>query len=96
MFNNTVAARLNEKGKDLSNSLNVFPNPTTNRVSINWNNEALNLSLHKVSVTNVFGRKVAHSIVNNNSVDFSSIPSGVYILEIVIEGESMTERIIKN
>lgn len=79
-----------------SNKIKVYPNPTQNIITINWKQKALKISSINVQITNAIGANITTSILNGENMDFTALPSGIYFLELEIEGEKITKKIIKN
>jgi hypothetical protein len=71
-------------------SLSLYPNPT---------NGLLNLSadqnIDEIKVYNLSGQLILNSIQPNNQIDLSHLESGVYLIEISIEGSQVIRRIVK-
>ena len=82
----------------LANELTIFPNPTKDVVTINF--ETLTLQDININIINSLGQKVYASSFNNNlgtlneKVNLSSFSEGLYFVKITTDkGESVTERI---
>tara|TARA_B100000809_G_C15103740_1_gene517923 strand:- start:336 stop:2030 length:1695 start_codon:yes stop_codon:yes gene_type:complete len=81
---------------DLKNNLelNIFPNPTSGKVSINLSEVKTNL---KVTLTNNLGQVIFTQ--QFESTDFSHFnidsPKGMYFLQLEVDGEVITKKIIK-
>lgn len=73
------------------NSFKLFPNPnTTGELNIiSSNNGAL-----KAEIFDVLGKRVLSSQVNNNSVNISSLNSGLYIVRITQDNISITKKLV--
>ena len=70
-------------------TIKVFPNPTTDVVNIS-SQEAID----KVEFYSVLGKKVKTSL-NNNSIDISTLNSGIYFLQLHSGEKSITKKIVK-
>ncbi len=83
-------------GNDEWNSevMDFYPNPTNGISTITITDEFINGQL---SVTNLQGQIVLQSKLNsvNESVDFSELHSGMYLLTFQKNGKSVTQKIIK-
>ena len=81
--------------KDLEKEIEIFPNPTTGELTIT-NYEA---RITGVELFDIYGRKVSspplHPSSSHQKVDISDLPSGTYILEIVLENNKTCKKIIK-
>ncbi|HMI06928.1 MAG TPA: T9SS type A sorting domain-containing protein [Flavobacterium sp.] len=81
----------NTKFQTVSNAT-VFPNPTTGIVNIKLANGA---TVKTAIIYNMTGQKLSES--NRNTIDFSNLANGVYVLQIESpDGRSESKRIVKN
>lgn len=80
---------------NVSDVMNVYPNPTNGIITVNVVDEWVDGQL---SVTNLQGQIVLQSKLNseNERLDFSELHSGIYLLTIQKDGKSVTQKIIKN
>ncbi|TRW23526.1 T9SS type A sorting domain-containing protein [Flavobacterium zepuense] len=62
--------------------INIYPNPTKNILNI----QSFDSANSQFSITDVMGRLVKSGTINNQTIDVSSLPSGLYIL--AIDGKS--------
>lgn len=76
-------------------AFSVFPNPTNNVVSIQWDlNKSSDLT---IDVTDVTGKHAALIYTGksdgNNSIPFNteSLPSGIYLVRLLLNGKSATQ-----
>ena len=75
------------------NSFSVYPNPVKDVVNVNCKD------LEQVSLFNAVGQKIESLNTEGNDkvqIDLSGLPSGVYILQAVSQGHTLTRRIVKN
>lgn len=87
---------VNELSKPLS-GVKIFPNPATDKFTIDVKNVKEDLSNAKVIITNVIGEIVSETPVNNQSllnIDLTNKPKGIYFLKIDNGTKSTTEKII--
>ncbi len=87
----TLSATESNKGKT---SVNVYPNPTKGDVNINADSK-----INSIEIYDAQGRIIQKQIgVNsqNTKVSIRSNTSGMYILKIITEKETLTKKIIKN
>ena len=78
----------------LEGQLNIYPNPVTDVLNVQWNNtnESANLSIRDLSGRLVLSERVA----NGNAVlDLSNLSSGNYILELQTEESSLRKQVVK-
>lgn len=84
-------------GENLSESLTIYPNPTTGQFTVSFEmNESQNVS---VEVVNLIGEKVivktATNVQNQNLVfDMSNVADGVYFVVITTENEQVSKKLI--
>jgi hypothetical protein len=71
--------------------LSIYPNPVTNgRVYI-----SSKLSLDKeILVFDVLGKKVLHTLLNSKELSVSSLPPGIYIIQIREDEATATRKLI--
>ena len=71
----------------------IYPNPAANQVRI----ELINDGTAELSIANMLGQTVTVATLNemNNTVDISSLNSGVYVLKVSQSGNVYTTRFIK-
>ncbi len=85
---------------DISNSINdisVFPNPAANEITLDFGNLLVNKA--EISFYNMLGENVfSSSIANENSktIDISKLASGIYMMEVLINGEKIIKKVIKD
>ncbi len=82
---NTVTA---STGNLFDASLEVYPNPASDVLYISSSK-----TIEAVSLTNALGQGVAAPF-NGDFVDVSGLPSGLYILTVVAEGNSSTQKVV--
>lgn len=83
---------------DKSNNIHIFPNPTTDKININI--EENNLKEGQITVYNLLGQ-IVQSINNQNlqndfSIDVSHLKQGVYFLVIETNSQYYSQKFIKN
>jgi hypothetical protein len=75
--------------------VNIYPNPTTGVVSLDWNNTAVSM---KLNVYNALGQNVINGTIDHQShydVDLSALSSGNYYIQLRDdEGKYNTYKII--
>lgn len=75
------------------NNFSFFPNPTTNVLNINSEN-----NLDQVSITDMSGRTIK-TITSNNTkqtrIDVTDLNSGIYFVQVVSNGVSKVQKFIK-
>ena len=79
---------------DISDNVNVFPNPTIDKVFIEMDNHYENL---KVSVYAAYGELLLSKMINSGeSVDISKLPPGVYMFCIDKPDSTIVKKVIKS
>jgi len=74
-------------------SLKAHPNPTSDFVTVSYNNDITN-----VAVINMLGQTLMTKNVNANTtqIDMTSLPTGNYFVKVTVEGAVKTIKIVKN
>ena len=77
-----------------SNNLKIYPNPTNDIITINFNNK----NLASIQLFDVLGKSIHQFTTHQNtfSIDLSSYEKGIYFLQVENEEGKTIERIIKN
>ena len=70
-------------------SLNIYPNPTMDFIKIN-NEEPVN-----VKIINLNGKVVKSKNLKNGKIDISDLASGIYLLEVQLNGKIYKQKIRK-
>lgn len=83
--------------KDLSNKINIYPNPANNILNIDFTYDGLNFSNPVISLINAQGQVVRTQTFKNQllrdcTIDINHVKPGLYFLEISL---SERERIVK-
>ena len=91
---NSIGCSSNQLSVDdeiLHNSLKLYPNPSTNILTI----ESKNSTISKVEIYTVLGEKIKEITSNFGSITTNKLPKGIYIIKIYSEKSSMIRKIIK-
>ncbi|MCX6352608.1 MAG: T9SS type A sorting domain-containing protein [Bacteroidetes bacterium] len=76
-----------------SNKISVYPNPTLGEVNILLNAVAKQSS---VSIYNTIGQLVIQeNLIQQNHINISSLPNGIYLLRVIADGKLYDQKIIK-
>jgi hypothetical protein len=86
----TATALTSTEEKLTTAVLNVYPNPAVN--TLFFSNDVTD---GNVNILNLQGATVVSQKINNNSVDISSLPAGVYIIAIEKDGVKTVKRFVK-
>lgn len=70
-------------------NLRIYPNPTNSLLNIEG------VSPEQIYLYNIEGRLAMPVVSNANSLDLSELPRGIYILDIIVDGQHLREKIIK-
>lgn len=78
IVNCSIATDVNDFSNEKSNDISLFPNPTTGLVQI----KSKDTDLNKLLIINTLGAVMeTKNITNNDFVDLSNYPSGMYIFK---------------
>ena len=74
------------------NSFNLYPNPTSNVVTLQYSKE-----ITEISVLNLLGQMMLNKKLSTTetTIDLSNLPSATYFIKIVSEGKTKTVKVIK-
>lgn len=78
------------------NAISVFPNPANDVLTVSFGEK--NVDRAEITIYNMLGDKVyAASMLNANAgaIDISGFDSGVYLMEVVVDGERVVRRVVK-
>ncbi len=74
------------------NQISIFPNPVNNELLINYRSE---LQLNSVELMNYLGQKISvNKLGNNQKINVSNVPNGVYFLRLLFDNQSITKKIL--
>ena len=86
-YSNVIAVNTSE----LVNEMVIFPNPANTTVSVvNFSDDDLNIRIVSVTGVEMLNMKVLKSL---NTIDVSSIPQGLYVVELVRGNTRKTQKI---
>ena len=86
---------LSVEENSLTDALNVHPNPTNDVININVSGQQ---GISGIQLYDVLGRTLVNQIVdndNNITLDVSSYPKGMYLLSVLIDGDKLTKKIVR-
>ena len=83
----------NEYISELTSSLNIYPNPTNDRLYIETETE-----IEEIVVYDIYGRRQQLSAISGQPsvIDVADLKSGIYFIKINTEKGNIVKRIIKN
>jgi hypothetical protein len=80
---------------NLTDELNIYPNPVVDNLAINLSqmHSAVNWQ-----ITSAAGRLLLHSVVAqpNFTIDVSTLPPGVYFIQLVNDHQQIIKRFVKH
>jgi hypothetical protein len=79
--------------QNAKNDFSIYPNPTKGILSISYNNGA---AIDEIIIYNQMGQKVFEGELDNNTIDVSSLPEGMYVIEIRTSEFQIREKLIVN
>ncbi len=71
---------------------NVYPNPTTGKLTVEKDGEVIK----HIEVTNLLGEVVLQPKLQDKTIDISSLANGMYILNITTQNGRAAQRVFKN
>ena len=77
----------------LSKDFNIYPVPAKNLITIE---NTSNVSIQRVEIYDVRGKMIMHKKLNTNTVDISSMESGIYLLAIQTSSGAVWKKIVKD
>ncbi len=83
-----------EENKTGSNSIDLFPNPAGNSFQLLFSDADQYLSLKHISIYNIYGKLVMEKESYNDKVDLEWIPSGIYIVKILVKNLTISKRLV--
>lgn len=88
-FKNTPSLGVSDIDK---NTFFVFPNPSSEKINITSNG----VSISKITLFNALGQRIPSEMYTGQTIDVSSLKSGLYFLEIRAEGKKTLKKFIKD
>ncbi|PWK17895.1 T9SS type A sorting domain-containing protein [Xanthomarina spongicola] len=89
---NVVGDVLGVEEFSLENSVSIFPNPTSNIITIDTSNK---ITVNSLELYNIVGKQVIKTN-NVSTLDLSELSSGVYMLRVITDSGTLTKKIIRN
>ena len=74
-------------GKDQKIHLVIYPNPTQNIINIESEEDIVSIKL-----ISIYGQIIKPEIIGSTQLDFSSLPQGVYIVEIKFDNDTILRK----
>lgn len=85
----------NVSNLSLFNDINVYPNPTSTTISIDWKNGGVK----EISWLNMLGKTIETKLISNEkqtSFDVKKLNDGIYFIQVKTATEIATKRFVKN
>jgi hypothetical protein len=91
---NIITVNVGVEETTLESQLNIYPNPVTDVLNVQWNNtnETANLSIRDLSGRLVLSERLANG---NAALELSNLSSGNYILELQTEEGTLRKQMVK-
>ncbi len=83
-----------EENKTGSNSIDLFPNPAGNSFQLLFSNTDQQLSLKHISIYNIYGKLVMEKESYLDRLNFDLLPSGNYLVKILINNQTISKRLV--
>lgn len=86
--------------QSIKNLYDIYPNPFTSYICITQHNQSMGIS--KYSVKNILGQTIINSNGRDisadsvNKIDLSFLEKGIYFIELIIDGNRVVDRIVKD
>ena len=81
---------------ELADSLNFYPNPVQNELTIK---NSRGIQINTIELFDISGRRVKNILVNQNNtnmnINLSDLSNGVYIINIISDNGQLSKRLIK-
>jgi hypothetical protein len=95
--NINVAGVLGVSKNELTSSISLYPNPATNEVNININDNTYDSII--IQVFNSLGQKLQSTesngqTTNNFSLDVSNLATGLYFINIDVDGVTVSKKLL--
>ncbi len=85
------ATLANEKFDDTNANIQLYPNPTKGILNIKSSQ-----NIEEILILDLFGKSiVSYNQTTSESINLSSLPTGIYIVKVKINGKYYTEKITK-
>lgn len=88
-----ISSNVVDNTRELQNrqTFSIFPNPASDKLTIHTS-EQLN---SEVQIYTVSGNLISREIIDDGNVNISDLTSGVYIIEVELEGKKLRKQFIK-
>jgi len=90
---NIVGNILNVEEFSLENSVSIFPNPTSDIISIDVSDR---INVNTLELYDILGKQVIKSSKNTSAMDLSDLSAGVYMLRINTDSGTLTKKVVRD
>jgi len=95
MFETTVEGTLSVNSYSQENSINLYPNPT--KIELNLQGNTINFeSKIRYRISDITGKILQKGMVTNRKINVEKLQTGVYLIDLNIDGKRETSKFIKN
>ena len=94
----SVGNYMNEKSLNYSENLKIYPNPSNSDINIETGiitSKVIEVSLFNLVGTKVYEKSFHNASQNRIKINISTLPSGMYLLRLSSDDETVTRKIIK-
>ncbi|MFD1614780.1 T9SS type A sorting domain-containing protein [Gelatiniphilus marinus] len=84
-------ATLSTTDFEIANALQLYPNPATNNITIKT---PMGKGITVIEIYNLLGKRMPLTSFENNTLNISHLPSGMYLLNIRIEEQTIIKKLI--
>lgn len=93
MYEATISSTLGvNDNEDISKQISLYPNPVSSFIRLDF---TLSNGTFKYNVVNTSGQSILKGLSTNNQVDVSSLTSGIYFIQLNLNGKTGTKKFIK-
>lgn len=78
-------------GESASNAFDIYPNPTSDRIAVKTDLQGKT----DYSILTTTGQKVLFGIVQNEEINLSDLPLGLYMLRLEVDGKHYHQKVVK-
>jgi hypothetical protein len=73
-----------------NNKTEIYPNPTSNQLSIDTE-----LNINELSIIDITGKIIMETKENTNTINVTDLPSGVYFIKLITDEKLITKKFVK-
>ena len=76
------------------NDIKVYPNPVSGAI-LNIKLQQSDAKNVRYTISNVLGQIVAKGVIVDDAIKIDALKAGIYLLEIITDGEKITQKFVK-